>query len=389
MLVLTNYDSDGDILSAVEAGASGYLLKDAPPHELLAAVRAAGCGRECPGPRHRRPAAVADAEPAGGTVGRELKVLQLVADGATNSAIAARLHITEATVKSHLVHVFTKLGVTSRTAAVSRTPGRTGCSGRSGSDDRTAVPTPVDWESDPPRQSGGPLAGASGGVRGLAAGAAVADGQARTARLLRRRARADHRVRVHRAADAAGGSGRGPHRILQEVDASLGLSLSMRMDTLGWLMALIVTGVGALVMIYCRWYFADTTKDAGAKSSKGAKSSQGTAGATATAGSARKKRVKAGVGMFAASLLAFAGAMYGLVLTDDLIVLVMFWRCTSMSYLLIGFYHARGASRRAALQALLVTTLGGSDPKHDMPSDAGRFPFRKASTRIFAAFKSI
>lgn len=141
---------------------------------------------------------------------------------------------------------------------------------------------------------------------------------------------------------------------------SLGLSLSMRMDTLGWLMALIVTGVGALVMIYCRWYFADTTKDAGAKSSKGAKSSQGTAGATATAGSARKKRVKPGVGMFAASLLAFAGAMYGLVLTDDLIVLVMFWEITSiLSYLLIGFYHARGASRRAALQALLVTTLGG------------------------------
>ncbi|WP_447587239.1 Na+/H+ antiporter subunit A [Microbacterium lacticum] len=141
---------------------------------------------------------------------------------------------------------------------------------------------------------------------------------------------------------------------------SLGLSLSMRMDTLGWLMALIVTGVGALVMIYCRWYFADTTKDAGAKSSKGAKSSQGTAGATATTGSARKKRVKPGVGMFAASLLAFAGAMYGLVLTDDLIVLVMFWEITSiLSYLLIGFYHARGASRRAALQALLVTTLGG------------------------------
>ncbi len=107
----------------------------------------------------------------------------------------------------------------------------------------------------------------------------------------------------------------------------LGLELSMRMDTLGWLMALIVTGVGALVMIYCRWYFAGK---------------------------------KAGVGQFSAVLLAFAGAMYGLVLTDDLIVLVMFWEITSiLSYLLIGFYHARGASRRSALQALLVTTLGG------------------------------
>lgn len=107
----------------------------------------------------------------------------------------------------------------------------------------------------------------------------------------------------------------------------LGLDLSMRMDTLGWLMSLIVTGVGALVMIYCRWYF-DGKKN--------------------------------GVGLFSATLLAFAGAMYGLVLTDDLIILVMFWEITSiLSYLLIGFYHARGASRRSALQALLVTTLGG------------------------------
>ncbi|MCT9819434.1 Na+/H+ antiporter subunit A [Microbacterium sp. W1N] len=108
---------------------------------------------------------------------------------------------------------------------------------------------------------------------------------------------------------------------------SLDIELSMRMDTLGWVMALIVTGVGALVMLYCRWYF-DGKKD--------------------------------GVGLFSAVLLAFAGAMYGLVLTDDAIVLVMLWEVTSvLSYLLIGFYHARGASRRAALQALLVTTLGG------------------------------
>jgi len=107
----------------------------------------------------------------------------------------------------------------------------------------------------------------------------------------------------------------------------LGIDLSMRMDTLGWLMTLIVTGVGALVLIYCRWYFDGK---------------------------------KQGVGLFAAVLLGFAGAMYGLVLTDDIIVLVMLWEITSiLSYLLIGFYHARGASRRAALQALLVTTLGG------------------------------
>ncbi|MBW9092597.1 Na+/H+ antiporter subunit A [Microbacterium jejuense] len=108
---------------------------------------------------------------------------------------------------------------------------------------------------------------------------------------------------------------------------SLGIDLSMRMDTLSWLMTLIVTGVGALVMIYCRWYF-------------------------------RGKRES--LGQFAAVLLAFAGAMYGLVLTDDLVVLVMFWEITSvLSYLLIGYYNKRAASRRAALQALLVTTLGG------------------------------
>lgn len=108
---------------------------------------------------------------------------------------------------------------------------------------------------------------------------------------------------------------------------SLGINLSMRMDALGWIMTLIVTGVGALVMFYCRWYFRDGGE---------------------------------GLGQFAAVLLAFAGAMYGLVLTDDLVVLVMFWEATSvLSYLLIGYYHRRAPSRRAALQALLVTTLGG------------------------------
>ena len=125
VLVLTNYDSDGDILSAVEAGASGYLLKDAPPHELLAAVRAAAAGESALAPAIAGRLLSRMRSPQAALSGRELEVLQLVADGATNSAIAARLHITEATVKSHLVHVFTKLGVTSRTAAVShaRAPG--------------------------------------------------------------------------------------------------------------------------------------------------------------------------------------------------------------------------------------------------------------------------
>ncbi len=106
----------------------------------------------------------------------------------------------------------------------------------------------------------------------------------------------------------------------------LGIDLSMRMTTLSWLLALIVTGVGALVLVYCRWYFSETDE----------------------------------LKVFAAVLLAFGGAMYGLVLTDDIVVLVMFWEITSvLSYLLIGHYHRRAPSRRAALQALLVTTLGG------------------------------
>ncbi|MGW8482550.1 Na+/H+ antiporter subunit A [Microbacterium sp. NPDC055903] len=107
----------------------------------------------------------------------------------------------------------------------------------------------------------------------------------------------------------------------------LGLNLSMHMDVLGWVLTLIVTGVGSLVLLYCRWYFHDDAT---------------------------------GLGQFAGVLLGFAGAMYGLVLTDDLVMLVMFWEVTSiLSYLLIGHYRRRAASRRAALQALLVTTLGG------------------------------
>lgn len=120
VLVLTNYDTDGDILSAVEAGASGYLLKDAPPEELIAAIRAAAAGETALAPaiagrllaRMRSPQPVLSA--------RELEVLQLVAGGSSNGVIAGRLHISDATVKSHLVHIYTKLEVSSRTAAVAK-----------------------------------------------------------------------------------------------------------------------------------------------------------------------------------------------------------------------------------------------------------------------------
>lgn len=119
VLVLTNYDSDGDILGAVEAGASGYLLKDAPPDELLTAVRAAAGGESALAPAVAGRLLARMRAPQISLSAREIEVLRLVADGASNVDVAVRLNITDATVKSHLVHVFSKLGVNSRTAAVS------------------------------------------------------------------------------------------------------------------------------------------------------------------------------------------------------------------------------------------------------------------------------
>jgi DNA-binding NarL/FixJ family response regulator len=120
VLVLTNYDTDADILGAIEAGASGYLLKDAPPGELIAAIHAAAAGESALAPAV---ASRLDASQRSGdqrlTV-REAEVLQLVAGGSTNREIGQALFLSEATVKSHLVHIFTKLGVGSRTAAVAR-----------------------------------------------------------------------------------------------------------------------------------------------------------------------------------------------------------------------------------------------------------------------------
>lgn len=118
VLVLTNYDTDGDILGAVEAGASGYLLKDCEPDELLAAVRAAAAGETALAPAVARRLLDRVRRPDTSPTARELEVLALVAAGLTNAEVATRLHVTEPTVKSHLVHLYTRLGVTSRTAAV-------------------------------------------------------------------------------------------------------------------------------------------------------------------------------------------------------------------------------------------------------------------------------
>ncbi|MGO4805844.1 Na+/H+ antiporter subunit A [Arthrobacter sp. 2MCAF15] len=107
----------------------------------------------------------------------------------------------------------------------------------------------------------------------------------------------------------------------------LQLDLAFRMDALAWVMSLLILGVGALVLVYCARYFSDKDDS---------------------------------LGGFGAQLLAFAGAMFGLVTADDLLLMFIFWELTTvLSYLLIGYARTRLSARRSALQALVVTTAGG------------------------------
>nr|WP_208390777.1 response regulator transcription factor [Brooklawnia cerclae] len=119
VVVLTTYETDEDILSAIEAGATGYLLKAAPKEELIAGVRAAANGQVALAPSVAAAlvSRVQAPEPARLTP-REIEVLGLVADGLSNAQIGRRLFITEATVKTHLLRLFEKLGVNDRTRAV-------------------------------------------------------------------------------------------------------------------------------------------------------------------------------------------------------------------------------------------------------------------------------
>ncbi|MGM1029735.1 MAG: response regulator [Actinomycetota bacterium] len=119
VLVLTTYDTDADILAATEAGATGYLLKAAPPLEIFAAVRAVARGERAMAPSVARALAERQAAPAAAALSeRERQVLALMKGGATNAAIGRALFIGEATVKSHVQSIFGKLGVRDRTAAV-------------------------------------------------------------------------------------------------------------------------------------------------------------------------------------------------------------------------------------------------------------------------------
>ncbi|MFG1922649.1 response regulator [Cryptosporangium sp. NPDC048952] len=119
VLVLTTYETDSDVLPAIEAGATGYLLKDARKDELFHAVEAAARGQAVLSPAVATTLMGQLRQPASEPLSpRELEVLRLVAGGSTNREAAQQLFISEATVKTHLLHVYAKLGVSDRAAAV-------------------------------------------------------------------------------------------------------------------------------------------------------------------------------------------------------------------------------------------------------------------------------
>ena len=119
VLVLTTYDTDSDVLPAIRAGATGYLLKDVPREELFRAVSAAHRGESVLSPAVAGRLMGELRSPAREELSqRELEVLRLIAQGGTNRETAARLFISEATVKTHLLHAYAKLGVRDRAAAV-------------------------------------------------------------------------------------------------------------------------------------------------------------------------------------------------------------------------------------------------------------------------------
>ncbi len=120
ILILTTYDTDRDVLPAIKAGATGYLLKDAPRDELIRAVRAAHQGQSVLAPTVASTLVglAGNRSPDSQLSPREVEVLKLVAEGATNQVAARKLLVSETTIKTHLLHIYTKLGVRDRASAV-------------------------------------------------------------------------------------------------------------------------------------------------------------------------------------------------------------------------------------------------------------------------------
>lgn len=118
VLVLTTYDTESDILRALEAGARGYLLKDAPPDQLFAGIRATARGETVLAPSVAATLVRRTAPGASTITDREVEVLELLSRGLGNKEMARELFVSEATVKSHLSHIYTKLGVDTRAGAV-------------------------------------------------------------------------------------------------------------------------------------------------------------------------------------------------------------------------------------------------------------------------------
>nr|WP_274380750.1 response regulator transcription factor [Nesterenkonia muleiensis] len=119
VLVLTTYDTEADILAAVEAGASGYMLKDAPPEQIYQAVHEAAAGQTALAPKVAARLMGRVREPVLSLSAREIQLLEVLSTGQSNREMARSLFISEATVKTHLVHIYQKLGVDNRVAAVS------------------------------------------------------------------------------------------------------------------------------------------------------------------------------------------------------------------------------------------------------------------------------
>lgn len=118
VLILTTYDSDSDIVAAIEAGAAGYMLKDADPEKIRQAVTEAAAGRTALAPEIAARLFDRMRSPGISLSNREIEILQLLATGTSNRDIARALCISEATVKTHLNHIYSKLGVSNRTAAI-------------------------------------------------------------------------------------------------------------------------------------------------------------------------------------------------------------------------------------------------------------------------------